>query len=78
MTWKTFTGGREELYWGLLMIRAKTDGIPLDRESLAKYFRLHLHRGISYLNGSATVKGIDGLVRLALAQGKADSGPLAV
>lgn len=70
MTWKTFTGGRDELYWGLLMVRAKRDGIPLDRELLAKYFRLHLHRGISYLNGSATVKGIDGLARLALTHAK--------
>jgi len=70
MTWKTFTGGRDELYWGLLMARAKQDGIPLEREPLGKYFRLHLHRGISYLNGSTSVKGIDGLARLALRKGK--------
>src|SRR5688572_18148567 len=49
MTWRTFTGGRDELYWNLLVLRAKRDGVPLGRESLAKYFKLHLHRGIAYL-----------------------------
>jgi len=66
MTWKTFSGGRDELYWALLVLRAKRDRVPLDEESLGRYFRLHLHRGIGYLNGSASVKGIDGLVRIAL------------
>jgi len=68
MTWKTFTGGRDELYWGLLILRAKRDGVALDKESLAKYFKLHLHRGIAYLNASTSTKSIDGLVRLALKQ----------
>jgi DNA sulfur modification protein DndE len=68
MTWKTFTGGRDELYWGLLILRAKRDGVSLDKESLAKYFKLHLHRGIAYLNASTSTKSIDGLVRLALKQ----------
>lgn len=67
MTWKTFTGGREEVYWGLLLFRARRDGIPLEREALGKYFRLHLHRGISYLNGSPSLRTIDNLARLALA-----------
>jgi DNA sulfur modification protein DndE len=67
MTWKTFTGGREELYWGLLLVRAKRDQVSLERETLGRYFRLHLHRGISYLNGNTSVRSIDGLARLALA-----------
>jgi DNA sulfur modification protein DndE len=54
MTWKTFTGGRESLYLGLLLIRAKKDGIELDEAKINNYFKLHLHRGISYLNGSST------------------------
>ena len=66
MTWKTFSGGKDELYWGLFVTRAKRDKIPLERDALTKYFRLHLHRGISYLNGSAAVKGVDDLLRLAL------------
>jgi len=70
MTWKTFTGGREEIYWGLLLVRARRDGIRLEREALGKYFRLHLHRGISYLNGSPSLRTIDSLSRLAQAGGK--------
>lgn len=65
MTWRTFTGGREELYWSLLLVRAYRDRIEMSPESLGKYFKLHLHRGISYLNGGAW-KGIDGLAQLAL------------
>ena len=70
MTWKTFTGGREEIYWGLLLVRARRDGIRLEREALGKYFRLHLHRGISYLNGSPSLRTIDNFARLAQAGGK--------
>ena len=66
MTWKTFAGGREELYRSLLVLRARRDGIALDKESLVKYFKLHLHRGIAYLNASTSVKSIEGLARLAL------------
>jgi DNA sulfur modification protein DndE len=54
MTWKTFTGGDEELYLGLLMQRAKEDNVPLDKQSVNHYFKLHLHRGISYLNNADT------------------------
>ena len=54
MTWKTFTGGQEDLYTGLLLLRAKKDGIGFDDQKISHYFKLHLHRGISYLNGSHT------------------------
>jgi DNA sulfur modification protein DndE len=51
MTWKTFAGGADDVYWGLLLVRAEEDSIPQKKEALAHYFRLHLHRGISYLAG---------------------------
>ena len=50
MTWKTFTGGRENLYLNLLILRAQKDGIKIKKADLNQYFKLHLHRGISYLN----------------------------
>ena len=50
MTWRTFTGGEESLYMNLLMYRAKKDQIKIEKYELNKYFKLHLHRGISYLN----------------------------
>lgn len=68
MDWKTFSGGREQLYWSLLVLRARRDELPLDKDALAKYFRLHLHRGISYLNGSSASKSIDGMARFALSR----------
>lgn len=54
MTWKTFSGGQEDLYTGLLLLRAKKDGVEFDAQKINNYFKLHLHRGISYLNGSQT------------------------
>jgi DNA sulfur modification protein DndE len=65
MTWKTFTGGREDLYTGLLLLRAKKDGVPLDEAKINNYFKLHLHRGISYLNGSST-ESIERFLKLIL------------
>jgi DNA sulfur modification protein DndE len=54
MTWKTFTGGDEDLYLALLIQRAKEDKVSLDKQSINHYFKLHLHRGISYLNNANT------------------------
>ena len=54
MTWKTFTGGDEDLYLALLIQRAKEDKVTLDKQSINHYFKLHLHRGISYLNNANT------------------------
>lgn len=50
MTWRTFTGGEESLYLNLLIYRAKIDQIKIEKDELNNYFKLHLHRGISYLN----------------------------
>lgn len=64
MTWKTFTGG-EEMYLALIQLRASKAGIPLQKEQVNKYFRLHLHRGISYLVGNPKMNKIEDLIRLA-------------
>jgi DNA sulfur modification protein DndE len=53
MTWKTFTGGHEKLYLALLLTKAQKDKWAADHEALNTYFKLHLHRGISYLNGKS-------------------------
>jgi DNA sulfur modification protein DndE len=66
MSWRVFSGGAEEVYWGLLVVRAKRDRVSLERESLVTYFRLHLHRGISYLNSNTSLRGIEDLGRLAV------------
>jgi DNA sulfur modification protein DndE len=66
MTWKTFTGGDEDFYWGLLLVRAEQDGAGMDKSSLAHYFRLHLHRGISYLAGANGPENLEELISLGV------------
>jgi DNA sulfur modification protein DndE len=65
MTWKTFTGGEEELYLALIQLRATKAALPLEKEIINKYFRLHLHRGISYLVSNPKMLKIEDLIRLA-------------
>ena len=64
MTWKTFSGKYDALYRALLKHRCHNDGFPITREILEKYFKLHLHRGISYLYGNKNIRSIADLVTL--------------
>ena len=64
MTWKTFTGGKENLYLNLLILRAQKDGIKIKKTDLNQYFKLHLHRGISYLN-SKVKNNVESLLELS-------------
>lgn len=65
MTWKVFGGAHGDELWALLRLRCYRDGLPLDDETLAHQFRLHLHRGIGYLVGDPKVTSIVGLISLA-------------
>jgi DNA sulfur modification protein DndE len=62
MSWRTFAGPHGALYWALLRHRCHTDGLPLDEETLAQQFRLHLDRGIGYMVGDHHVRTIADLV----------------
>ncbi len=64
MTWRTFAGTNENVYWALLLTRAKTDGVEPTLPALNRYFRLHLHRGISYL-ASGQIRSVRDLLALA-------------
>jgi len=66
MSWHTFAGDNYEVYEALIKARCLADGLPTDEETLAKYFRLHLNRGISYLAGTNVVNSIEDLLRLAI------------
>jgi len=66
MTWRTFGGEYAEIYWALLKERCKTDGLDLDEDTLARQFRLHLHRGIGYLVANPDLTSISGLINLAV------------
>ena len=69
MSWKIFGGRHADLYLTLLKERCVRDGLGTDPEILAQQFRLHLHRGISYLFGNKQLRKINDLVALAAASG---------
>jgi DNA sulfur modification protein DndE len=66
MTWRVFAGDLGDILWALVRYRCHQEGLLLDDETLAQQFRLHLHRGISYLVGDTRVPDIAGLASLAL------------
>ena len=56
MSWYTFAGEYSEI----------DKGIETTEENLAKYFKLHLERGISYLTGTNFIKNLNDLLNLAI------------
>ena len=66
MEWKTFGGSHHELYYALLKHRCHRDGLGTNEETLTIQFRLHLHRGISYLAANKEIKSIAGLLSKAV------------
>lgn len=66
MSWSTFGGSSADLYAALVQARCEKDGIDQTPDNLATQFRLHLHRGITYLIGSEDTKSLSGLVGLSI------------
>lgn len=65
MSWHVFGGEYHELYLALLKERCAFDGLPITDDVLAHQFRMHLHRGISYLATPNAVRCIGDLIALA-------------
>lgn len=66
MSWPVFGGDYHELYLALLKERCVRDGLDVEPDTLNRQFRLHLHRGISYLATPNKVRGIGDLVQMAV------------
>lgn len=64
MTWKIFGGEYSDIYMAMLKQRVYMDYENSENKELKYYFKLHLHRGISYLLNKS--KDIDNLVKTAL------------
>ena len=62
MSWYTFAGEYSELYDALLKEWCIEMGLPTDENSVSKYFRLNLERGIAHLCGTGFIKSIDDLL----------------
>jgi DNA sulfur modification protein DndE len=75
MTWQVFGGEAQELYLAILKERCQRDGLGTSDDVLARQFRLHLHRGISYLATPHAIKSISDLVRLAIEEMAAPPDP---
>lgn len=71
MNWRTFSGDLGDVLWGLVRLRCHNDGLPLDEETLALQFRLHLHRGIGYLVGDQRLSDVAGLATIGLSESPA-------
>ena len=68
MSWLTFAGEHFELYEALIKEWCLENNLGLDNDVLAKYFKLHLERGIAYLSGTNYIKNIQDLLDLALTE----------
>ncbi len=66
MSWYTFGGEYYELYEAIVRAWCLNKGLPADDETITKYFRLHLERGIAHLSGTNFVKSLDDLLELAI------------
>lgn len=66
MTWATFGGEYYEVYEALVKAWCKKMSLPTDDETVARYFRLNLERGIAHLCGTGFIKSIDDLLRIAV------------
>ncbi len=66
LAWEVFGGEIADMLLIALKQRCHQDGLSTDGETLKQQFRLHLHRGISYLAGDANLNNIEDLIALAV------------
>ena len=66
MSWFTFGGEYVDIYEALIKAWCISKSISTTDEIVAKYFRLHLERGIAYLSGTNFIKNIDDLLKLTV------------
>lgn len=68
MSWLTFAGEYHELYEALIKEWCIENDLGTDNDTIAKYFKLHLERGIGYLSGTNFVKDIKDLLDKSLSE----------
>ena len=66
MSWFTFAGEYSEIYESLIIAWCISKELPTDDETVSKYFKLHLERGIGYLSGTNFIKNLEDLLNLAM------------
>lgn len=68
MDWSTFAGDYAEIYEAIIRQRCLNDGLGDAPDTVAKYFRLHLCRGINHYSARDTLKNCADLLASALHQ----------
>ncbi|MFA1014874.1 DNA sulfur modification protein DndE [Dubosiella newyorkensis] len=64
MSWYTFAGDYGDIYEALIKNWCLEKDLSIDDENLAKYFKLHLERGIAHLSGTGFIKSFSDLINL--------------
>lgn len=62
MSWHVFGGEIADIFIIALKQHCHNNGLGTDRKTLARQFRLHLHRGIGYLASDQNIKKIEDLL----------------
>jgi len=66
MSWKVFAGAHGPIYDALLRQRAHRDSFELNESNHLYFLRLHINRGLSYMNKLSTRMSIDTLLNHAV------------
>lgn len=66
MVWNVFGGEIADVLLIALKQRCYQDGLGTEPDILKEQFTLHLHRGIAYLAGDASIQHIENLVALRI------------
>lgn len=64
ISWATFGGDYCDIYIDLIKIWCFKNKLNTDKDTIKKYFLLHLERGINYLTGTNFIKNIIDLINL--------------
>ena len=64
----TFGGEYSDIYDALMIAWCKKMSLPTDEETLIKYFKLHIERGIAHLSGTNFIKNLDDLMKLSIGE----------
>ena len=68
LDWPGLGGAHSEIYAAILRQRCLRDGLGDDDETLLRYFRLHLNRGINPYRARGVLKNCTDLLRSACAK----------
>lgn len=70
ISWHTMFGENHEIYEALVKAKCIDDGLSTDKETLARYLKLHVARGVAYLSGTNVIASISDLLEIGINKSK--------